>query len=168
MRVAVSGGFRPIPVPQSRSWPAFPHPRSSIRTCGFPASGWRARSCLRPREASGLRHQAGEAVGIPQLLVRKAHMLPGPDLVLVTEPGTANPPSHSPIPSLPCGANSGWMDDSYTPRQTGSGTKPGRPVLSIMPGAWQQPDIEGSRRLWKGFGAWLKRYATRRKREKSR
>ena len=30
---------------------AFPRPRSSNRTCGFPASGFQSRSCLRPRRA---------------------------------------------------------------------------------------------------------------------
>ena len=30
---------------------AFPRPRSSNRTCRFPASGFQSRSCLRPRKA---------------------------------------------------------------------------------------------------------------------
>ena len=32
---------------------AFPHPRSSNRTCCFPASGFQSGSCLRPRKALG-------------------------------------------------------------------------------------------------------------------
>ncbi len=35
--------------------------RSSNRTCGFPASGSRTRSCLRPRKAARSRGKAGEA-----------------------------------------------------------------------------------------------------------
>ena len=44
---------------------AFPRPRSSNRTCGFPASGFQSRSCLRPRMALWLRPQASESIGFP-------------------------------------------------------------------------------------------------------
>ena len=44
---------------------AFPRPRSSNRTCGFPASGFQSRSCLRPRKALWLRRQASESMGFP-------------------------------------------------------------------------------------------------------
>ena len=44
---------------------AFPHPRSSNRTCRFPASGFQLGSCLRTRKAPGPRHQANEAILCP-------------------------------------------------------------------------------------------------------
>ena len=87
----LSGGFRPVPVPQSRSWPAFPRPRSSNRTCGFPASGFPTESCLRPRKALGFLHKADEAVGFPQSLVREAHNPPASILVLGAEPPSQPP-----------------------------------------------------------------------------
>ena len=43
----------------------FPHPRSSNRTCPTQASGFRTRSCLRPRMASARFRKASEAKFIP-------------------------------------------------------------------------------------------------------
>ena len=48
--------------PQSGSLDYVSSPRSSNRTCGFPASGFRTRSCLRSRKALGRVRQASEAV----------------------------------------------------------------------------------------------------------
>ena len=70
---------------------AFPHPRSSNRTCCFPASGFQSGSCLRPRKASCPRPQASETVVLPQPLVREAHCPPGPHLVPPTKPLTQPP-----------------------------------------------------------------------------
>ena len=70
---------------------AFPRPRSSNRTCCFPASGFQSGSCLRPRKASRPRPQAGETVVLPQPLVREAHCPPGPHLVPPTKPLTQPP-----------------------------------------------------------------------------
>ena len=81
--------------------------------------------------------------------------------------GDANPPSPSPMPSPPCGANCGWLDYFNAPRQTGNGGKCSRPILSIMPRMTLQPDTAGSKCLPRGSGAWLKRYATRNNRAKS-
>ena len=39
--------------------------RDQTRTCGFPASGFQSRSCLRPRMALWLRRQASESIGFP-------------------------------------------------------------------------------------------------------
>ena len=50
--------------PQSGSHGRVSSPRSSNRTCGFPASGFRTRSCLRVRKAHGPWRQASEAVVI--------------------------------------------------------------------------------------------------------
>ena len=61
-------------------------PRSSNRTCRFPASGSRTRSCLRPREAGRLPLQAHEAEVIPQPLARVVHVSPRLHLVLPTQP----------------------------------------------------------------------------------
>ena len=51
-------------------------PRSSNPACGFPALGFRSRSCLRSREAALPHLQAFQAVALPQPLVREAHELP--------------------------------------------------------------------------------------------
>ena len=48
--------------PQSGSHGHVSSPRSSNRTCGFPASGFRTRSCLRTRKAQCVPRQTGEAV----------------------------------------------------------------------------------------------------------
>ncbi len=48
--------------PQSGSHGHVSSPRSSNRTCGFPASGFRTRSCLRARKAQCVPRQTGEAV----------------------------------------------------------------------------------------------------------
>ncbi len=56
--VAFAPGLSPAPVT------AFPDPRSSNRTCGFPASGFRTRSCLRARKAHGLPRQTQEVIVI--------------------------------------------------------------------------------------------------------
>ena len=48
--------------PQSGSRGHVSSPRSSNRTCGFPASGFRTRSCLRARKAHCFPRQTGEAV----------------------------------------------------------------------------------------------------------
>ena len=89
--VAVAGGFRHSPVPQSRSSLRFLTPRSSNRTCCFPASGFQSGSCLRPRKASCPRPQASETVVLPQPLVREAHCPSGPHLVPPTKPLTQPP-----------------------------------------------------------------------------
>ena len=65
--------------------------RSSNRTCRFPASGSRTRSCLRPRKARRTHRKAGEPVLLPEPLVRESHVSPGPHLMLATEP-LAQPP----------------------------------------------------------------------------
>ena len=44
---------------------AFPRPRSSNRTCRFPASGFQSRSCLRPGKSLRPRRQASETIGLP-------------------------------------------------------------------------------------------------------
>ena len=64
----------------------FPRPRSSNWTCGYPASSFPTKSCPRPRKALGLRRKVDQAVERPQPMVREAHVLPFPDLVLPTEP----------------------------------------------------------------------------------
>ena len=64
----------------------FPLPRSSNRTCGFPASGSQPGSCLRPRKVSRLQPKAHEAVISPQPLVGEAHVVSRPRLVLPPEP----------------------------------------------------------------------------------
>ena len=48
--------------PQSGSHGHVSSPRSSNRTCGFPASGFRTRSCLRARRAQCVPRQTSEAV----------------------------------------------------------------------------------------------------------
>ena len=48
-------------------------PRSSNPACGFPALGFRSRSCLRSREAALPHTQACQAVALPQPLVPEAH-----------------------------------------------------------------------------------------------
>ena len=59
-----SGGcsvaFAPVLSPAPMA--SFPVPRSSNRTCGFPASGFRTRSCLRARKAPGLPRETREAI----------------------------------------------------------------------------------------------------------
>ena len=85
--VAFAPGLSPAPMA------AFPVPRSSNRTCEFPAYGFRTRSCLRARKTHCLPRQVHEAVIFPQPLVREAHKAPGPHLVLSTEP-LAQPPEH--------------------------------------------------------------------------
>ena len=72
--------------PQSGSHDYVSSPRSSNRTCGFPASGFRTRSCLRTRKAHGRSRQAHEAVFAMLPLVREVHSLPDLHLVLSTEP----------------------------------------------------------------------------------
>ena len=52
------------------------HPHSSNRACGFPALGFRSRSCLRSREAALPHLQAFQIVDLPQPLVRELHELP--------------------------------------------------------------------------------------------
>ncbi len=129
-----------------------------------PIPGWRPGD-NGPMPPSNAPHRccSGSAASWPHgpAIFRPGSRIPMPP------PGGANPPSPSPMPSPPCGANCGWMDDSNAPRQTGSGTRPGRPILSIMPGARQQPDTAGSKCLRRGSGAWLKRCATRHNRAKS-
>ena len=48
--------------PQSGSLGRVSSPRSSNRTCGFPASGFRTRSCLRPRKARSQSLKPSEAI----------------------------------------------------------------------------------------------------------
>ena len=95
MGVAVPGGFRRCRCLTPRHGSVSSR-RSSNRTCGFPASGSRTRSCLRPRKARRSRCKARETVVGPQSLVREAHRLPGPHLVLATEP-LAQPPRGVPV-----------------------------------------------------------------------
>ena len=78
--IAFALGLSPAPIT------AFPGPRSSNRTCRFPASGFPMRSCLRPRKALGRWPKADKTVVLPQPFVRKAHLLPAPHLVLPTQP----------------------------------------------------------------------------------
>ena len=95
MGVAVPGGFRNA----GASLPAVaPFPVAAHRTGqgGFPASGSRTRSCLRPRKTRRSRSKVREPVLDPQSLVREAHTLPGPHLVLATEP-LAQPPGGVPV-----------------------------------------------------------------------
>ena len=80
LSVAFAPGLSPAPLT------AFPVPRSSNRACGFPAPGFPSRSCLRPRKALGLRRKTGEAVYSPQPIIREAHILPDPNLMLPIEP----------------------------------------------------------------------------------
>ncbi len=56
---AFASGLSPAPMA------TFPHPRSSNRTCPTQASGFRTRSCLRPRMASARFRKASEAKFIP-------------------------------------------------------------------------------------------------------
>ena len=91
--VAVGGDggscFRPLSPGAGASPPcrdSVSSRRSSNRMCGFPASGSRTRSCLRPRKARRALRKAREPVLLPESLVREAHILPGPRLVLTTEP----------------------------------------------------------------------------------
>ena len=72
--------------PQSGSLGRVSSPRSSNRTCGFPASGFRTRSCLRARKAHGRPRQEKKAVVNVQPLFREAHILPAFRPVLPTEP----------------------------------------------------------------------------------
>ncbi len=51
--------------PQSGSHGRVSSPRSSNRTCGFPASGFRTRSCLRPRKAGRSHAKADKAMFCP-------------------------------------------------------------------------------------------------------
>ncbi len=60
-------------------------PRSSNPTCEFPALGSRSRS-PRPRQAGRPPLPAHEAHVLPQALVRVAHVLPRPYLVLPAQP----------------------------------------------------------------------------------
>ena len=78
--VAFAPGLSPSPLVP------FPDPRSSNRTCGFPASGFRTRSCLRARKGHGLPRETQEAVICAQPLFRVSHESPRPRLVLSTEP----------------------------------------------------------------------------------
>ena len=66
MGVAVSGGFRRAGASLLRHGSVSSR-RSSNRTCGFPASGSRTRSCLRPRIAGRSRIKAGESVLVPEM-----------------------------------------------------------------------------------------------------
>ena len=70
--------------------------RSSNRTCGFPASGSRTRSCLRPRKARRMRRKARETKLFPESLGREPHFFPGPHLVLAAQP-LAQPPGRVPV-----------------------------------------------------------------------
>ena len=79
--------------PQSGSLDYVSSPRSSNRTCGFPASGFRTRSCLRSRRALGRVRQASEAVFVVQPFIREPHEFSGTRLVLQPEP-PAQPPVH--------------------------------------------------------------------------
>ena len=78
--VAFAPGLSPSPLVP------FPDPRSSNRTCGFPASGFRTRSCLRARKGHGLPRETQEAVICAQPLFGVSHESPRPRLVLSTEP----------------------------------------------------------------------------------
>ena len=95
MGVAVPGGFRRCRCLTPRRGSVSSR-RSSNRTCGFPASGSRTRSCLRPRKARRAHGKAGEPVLLPESLVRKSHILSGAHLVLATEP-LAQPPGRVPV-----------------------------------------------------------------------
>ena len=72
--------------PQSGSHGCVSSPRSSNRTCGFPASGFRTRSCLRARNGYGFPRQSDEAVFILQPHVGELHQYPRLRPVLSTEP----------------------------------------------------------------------------------
>ena len=78
--VAFAPGLSPSPLVP------FPDPGSSNRTCGFPASGFRTRSCLRARKGHGLPRETQEAVICAQPLFGVSHESPRPRLVLSTEP----------------------------------------------------------------------------------
>ena len=78
--VAFAPGLSPSPLVP------FPDPRSSNRTCGFPASGFRTRSCLRARKGHGLPRETQEAVICAQPLFGVSHESPRPRLMLSTEP----------------------------------------------------------------------------------
>ena len=67
-----------VPVLSPAPMATFPGPCSSNRTCGFPASGFRTRSCIRPRKVTCLQPKAGKAVVMPQFAVREAHVPPRP------------------------------------------------------------------------------------------
>ena len=73
-------GAEPPVAPALRVDPA------SNPACRFPAPGSRTRSCVRPRKACRSRDKASEAQVIPQALIREAHVLPGPYLVLAAQP----------------------------------------------------------------------------------
>ena len=78
--VAFAPGLNPTPIT------AFPVPRSSNRTCATNASGFRTRSCCRPRKALGRWLQILEPVVVTEPCVREAHDFPRLRIVLPTEP----------------------------------------------------------------------------------
>ena len=78
--VAFAPGLSPSPLVP------FPDPRSSNRTCGLPASGFRTRSCLRARKGHGLPRETQEAVICAQPLLGESHESPRSRLVLSTVP----------------------------------------------------------------------------------
>ena len=90
--------------PQSGSHGRVSSPRSSNRTCGFPAHGSRTRSCLRPRRTGRVRCKADEAVLSPELLVPVLHVITGSHLVLAT------PPLEQPLDSVPVDRGVGRLD----------------------------------------------------------